>query len=201
MSPARLAEKSFQRQQAKTQQRARGLAGKAFDRAQTIPLPAKYAITRGDTTLEDNQIANGAWSVGSTGEIRLPTLEPGSHIGRPEMFEATHEMAHALDEQSLDDPWRRRFASIMGAPAGPWQTGTGTDGGKRSPNEWFGDYYAASAVNLRPQEGMGSYVDNIDPKRLRAFRRALSEFAATKPELEPLRRRAIRRALSAPSAG
>ena len=192
----RLAEKA----RAQTERKARTLAERARDQTYTIPLPPKWAITRGSAVLEDGQLGTGGWSIGQTGEIRLPEAEPGERVGRADVFSAAHELAHALDAQSLDDPWRRRFQSIMGAPAGPWDTGTGPNG-KRSPSEWFGDYYGAAAINMRPMEGMGAYVDDITPRRLRQFRRALSEFAATKPELEPLRRRAIRRALSAPSAG
>lgn len=162
-----------------------------------LPLPARYSITLGSTVLPDGRLGTGGWTRPDTGEIRLPARPAGQKVSRADVFAASHELAHALDAQSMDDPWRRRFQSIMGMPADrPWSYGTGpTPEGKLSPSEWFGDYYGAAAVRLRPNEGMGTYVDDIDARRLRQFERAMTEFSAVHPELAPLRRRAIRRTL------
>lgn len=97
------------------------------------------------------------------------TLRPGAS-----RYEQAHEMGHALDFEVLTNRDRARFQRIMGAPKGDWRTGGGyLNGGMQSPSEWFGDYYAASALGINPNRQSVTNYTQIDPARLRRFTHSL----------------------------
>jgi hypothetical protein len=158
-----------------------------------VPLPQTFRFQRdGDVqaAMPSGPIV-GAYADPATGIVHLGPENRGHKYDRTDEFTAAHELAHLLDFGSLDDAWRRRFQRTMGMPAGEWRRGTGmTREGLRSPSEWFGDYYAAAAIRMRPGEGVGSYA-TITPRRLRRFERALTQFAGTQPLLRPYRERRI----------
>jgi hypothetical protein len=159
-----------------------------------VPLPGQYNLSRGDDLALAGNLSGG-WTDIPSATIHLGPSE-NRHTTRLDQFPLAHEMAHLLDAQSMDDAWRRRFQRIMGLPAGEWHTGTGpTPEGLKSPSERFADYYAAEAVRLRPNEGVGTYEQNFKPLRLRRFGRALEEFGATQPQLKRYRQKAIRNLL------
>lgn len=95
------------------------------------------------------------------------------HEGAFNKFDRAHEVGHALDAEVLTDGDRHYFQRIMHAPPGAWDQGTGTAGYK-SPDEWFADYYAASATHLDlGRQNVDSYAQ-LGPKRLQRFEKALA---------------------------
>jgi hypothetical protein len=155
-----------------------------------VPVPQSFRFVR-DPSVQLGATITGAYADPSTNVIHLGPENAGHKFDRSDEFTAAHEMAHLLDYGSLNDQWRARFQRTMGMHPGVWRRGTGTTrGGLRSPSEWFGDYYAASAIRLRPGEGVGSYA-TITPRRLKRFERVLTEFAGTQPMLKPYRERRI----------
>ena len=88
-------------------------------------------------------------------------------------FTKGHETGHIFDAQVLNDGDRHFFQRLMHAPAGPWDSGSGYEGGSKSPSEWFADYYGAAVTGVDPTHtSVASYAD-IGPKRLLRFEQAL----------------------------
>lgn len=99
------------------------------------------------------------------------------YLGKPDETTRAHETGHALDDQVLTDGDRRYFQRLMQAPAGDWRSGTGLQGGARSPSEWFADYYQAAALDLDPRHEQVAAYAQVGPKRLKRFEAALARVA------------------------
>lgn len=120
--------------------------------------------------------------VGTVGDTIYRT-EPLDKFGR------RHEIGHVFDNTVLTDANRAYFTKLFGL-SGPWSQGTGADeGAAHSPDEWFADYYAADAVNMRlrgPHRTpiQGAYA-TYGPKRLARFESALARIGRQQ-HLKPL---------------
>jgi hypothetical protein len=89
-----------------------------------------------------------------------PTFRAGAdgetiyYVGRLDPFVRNHELGHVFDDELLNDGDRHFFTRMMGL-RGPWvQAPTevlgALQGGDRSPNEWFADWYANARLGNDP---------------------------------------------------
>lgn len=123
-----------------------------------VPLPSQYRVEAAE---------GSAYADPNTKTVYASRRDP---------FAMAHEIGHMLDEQ-LTSGDRARFQRIM-RMKGPWDQGTGTEGGYHSPSESFADYYAAAATAYDPNGNrVTSAYTNLRAKRLRKFKKALDRVA------------------------
>lgn len=103
-------------------------------RATVIDAPCPYT---------DDEISGVACAYSDTATIYAPHDEGA--------FILEHELGHIFDVQYLDDGERHALVRALGLTAGPWDRGSGLDGGNTSPIEWFADAYAACRLRLDPR--------------------------------------------------
>lgn len=120
-----------------------------------VPIPDRYSVTHNEDESTHADIT----------ALRANGNDP---------FSTAHEIGHLFLETSIGDAERARVQRILRVK-GPWDQGTGTEGGYSSPSEIAADYYAAAATGF-PQAGKGveGYA-SIGPKRLRRFKRYLDQ--------------------------
>lgn len=135
-----------------------------------MPRPPVVNVVYGtiDPNVNGGGAPVGAYADPDTNTIYVPE--------DPNPYARAHETAHLFDKQVLTEGDRRFFARLMRAPKGPWNHGEayGHVQGEISPNEWFADYYAASATRQTPARGYaGSHFAEIDARRMRQFEKAM----------------------------
>lgn len=120
-----------------------------------VPIPEQYTLTH------DNKQPTAADVAGMS-----------ANAPRNDRFAVGHEIGHLFLEQTLTDADRARVQRILGK-TGPWDRGTGLNGGYQSPSEIAADYYGAAATAFDPStQGLGGYAQ-IDPKTLKRFKKYL----------------------------
>lgn len=133
--------------------------------AARFPIPAAASIHRGVECPD----GGGSCSYAATGEV---FLAPGA--GR---FAKWHELGHVRAER-LTQADRGYMIELMGLPPGPWDRGTGFEGGFSSPSEWFADYHAACALRLYVSRAGGSWEASYAPwPGARRYRRICNAIA------------------------
>lgn len=147
---------------------------------QRSQLPLSLPQPRGAQVVRDTPDAFRAalGSRGATASAYADTSTNTVHtLGRPDPFQVAHEKGHLLDAQLLTDPDRVRISRMLRAPA-KWDA-------DRGGAEWFADYYAAAATNMKlrqhrgraiVQQTMDSYAD-LGPRRLQRLRVMLDRIA------------------------
>ena len=141
-----------------------------------VPMPTTVIPRFGEIVDPDNGAygPTAGYTNPATGEIFLSEYDD---------FNYAHELFHLLDTQAVTDADRARWQKILKLK-GPWNQGTGTQGGFSSPSEIVADYYAAAALGMDlNHELVGSYAQ-LTPKRLRRMGRSFERMLARRPDLQ-----------------
>lgn len=120
-----------------------------------VPIPERYTLTHNEN--EDTQ-------------ADITGLR--ANASKDDRYSTAHEIGHLFLETSIGDRERERIRRILKVD-GPWDQGTGLEGGYSSPSEIAADYYAAAATGYpHPGKDVSGYA-RIGPKRLRRFKKYL----------------------------